>query len=638
MVLKVWLGSWAAAISLAHGGRSLVDEGTQAAEEDTSGPPKQEFHERDAFYVCASEGHHCDLRRNLRSVVTFESQWAMDYLNGLTYDNVMFHLGFFKKLHTFIAEELQSLPGKENCPNIILPKDWLKNISGTNTDPYNFGKLAANFWNSPKVGFYNIAAQGFEPDHLCSWREILKPHIMRVQTLVRNESKWMMWSMKKGRGDTGDKVATILEIDKAAVTDGMRAKWDKVYDATVKHDKEHPNYYKHMTANQQRTLPGVIRWAQTVQNAYFGTFVYGEGLPGYHSKAYFHEEVVHGAGKFVRNLDRANPADRMLRFGIPWIGGISGTILDIYLLARHLGYTGNALAYHLIIVVASLVAGSQHSLGELLMALAHCEMIDATGLKSIDTDVPVQGRLFSYVKKHNSARHFFATPNMKAMVAKINLPKDSFYDWLRAGNEKAGFNLYIKVLEEFVVGTHRSWKPHWRPFDLRTVWESFNIQMEPKERDLSSHLSKCITIMPKAVHAGEDFRQSVFRHGGYKDLENSNAEEVHAWRHWSSDGIYGLDAECISLIAIVNNVQRLMAPRWTLYGEIAHASASTTSSQEWMGQQQKLLFTMLNCVVEMDTASTCGQGHMSKHAFTTFYKISAVLHHTWADDMTARLS
>merc|ERR1719316_2203393 len=161
-----------------------------------------------------------------------------------------------------------------------------------------------------------------------------------LKSRIRSTSKFM-WSQEKGRGTEDDKAALTLGVDRSVISDAKGDDWQEQW-ATLKGEKE---MYRAMPAKQQRLLPGFIRWAQTFKNDNFGLFAYGDEdkwVDDTHD--FFFEDIIHGMGIHGRNLTSGSPADRMLFVGMPWIGGVSGSVVDFYFAARDLGYSGKDLA------------------------------------------------------------------------------------------------------------------------------------------------------------------------------------------------------------------------------------------------------------------------------------------------------
>ena len=249
---------------------------------------------------------------------------------------------------------------------------------------------------------------------------------------IRAKSNFM-WTQTKGRGVNADKAAMTTGVKRSVVSKAMGEHFQNQWKAS----RGEKAMYRTMPVNEQRLLPGVVRWSQTFQNNNFGIFAYGDGdawVDGTHG--FFFEPIIHGMRIHGRNLTWGSPADRMLLAGMPWIGGVSGSIVDFYLAARVLGYGGEELADLILVDIACLVAGGQHSLGELLFGAVQAD---------------IEGGAMQFQRGGDDGFSYFATPQFRQSVDVMNKPE---MEWVAARQEVTAdgglAGLYNSALEEFI--------------------------------------------------------------------------------------------------------------------------------------------------------------------------------------------
>eukprot|EP00929_Paragymnodinium_shiwhaense_P101563 TRINITY_DN64726_c0_g1_i1.p1 TRINITY_DN64726_c0_g1~~TRINITY_DN64726_c0_g1_i1.p1 ORF type:complete len:708 (-),score=87.79 TRINITY_DN64726_c0_g1_i1:256-2379(-) len=366
------------------------------------------------YHICRERGPYCDMRMNIKEQVDLESKWAWDFLQTLDLHRIDLFMQFVQRLHHHIATV-----NKErglHCPNAESLHDYLAYLRKRGFADARSGRAIANYVSSLHVAFKRAsdaiheAPALAEPPWNCAWR-VGSPGWGDTRTQLemrikgkRQQSKFM-WTQQKGRGTDLDKAAMTTGVRRDVVTDAM----GKTFEALWKLNRGEKEMYQVMPAADQRLLPGRVRWAQTFRNAEFGLYAYGDE-PKWTDAThdYFFQEIVHGMGIHGRNLTWGSPADRMLLLGMPWIGGVSGSHVDFYLAASNLGYTGKQLADLMLVDIACLVAGGQHSLGELLFA-------------ATEADIEDNGRP-RFEKDGDATYTYFATPSYKRLVAMMNLP------------------------------------------------------------------------------------------------------------------------------------------------------------------------------------------------------------------------
>lgn len=581
-----------------------------------------------AFYKCHSEGHFCDMRRNLRATVQHESVWAFRYLKSVRFPDLRHYFAMFDKLHAHV----QSLNEERDhlCSNVELPEDFLKRTRDHNDDPYNFGKIVANYANAPEVGFKHTsdgiadAAAGTPEHHTCSWtmgQAGWGDDLQDLKRRIRGENMFM-WTAHKGRGSGADKLSMVLEIPKSLVTNGLVSKWDLIYRKQTQRDEDNPNYYAHMTLRQQRTLPGVVKWSQTRQNRKFGLFSFGEfeGLPP-RANDFFYDEIIKGGGIHGRNLTEGNPADRMQHFGMPWIGGVSGSVVDFYIAARALGYTGQDLAVLVLLDIAALVAGGQHSMGELLWAAAVCELFDGLGLSPGSPSVKDPAESFHPFIDKDGKEWYFATPWMRDVIKLSNEPTEKWNALLRTLTEEDLYNLYLSATTEFVS----------RSMPITFAWSQFALPAV----DSASFAA----LMPcTKMEGAHDFRMAVFKYGAYGAVGSQHGEEHTAWSHWASDGLKGFASDTISAMELVMNVLSTLKPSWIIMAAhyTRHIPLDKKADEQfrWLRQREANLVTLYRCLDRPQVNRVFGssEGLVHETEFKTFYRIMAGTRNIAADD------
>lgn len=590
------------------------------------------------YFICKSVGNHCDFRRNMRVMVDFETDWAYRFLKQLRWSDVAEFFGVFDKLHTRIAHNNQAR--KASCPNVLHPGGFILRAKSIDLgDNLNFGTVMANYVNAPAVNFKaandaitDSSLPGRDP--ACSW-ELGEPgwgdHYEELRRKMRGPETKFMWSMEKGRGTAEDKIAMVYEIPKENTTNGLVTKFNKIYDANAARGKKHPHYYYKMSANQQSRLSGIVRWAQTRRNKYFGLHAFGDSREfhgGSSRSEYFFEEVIKGGGIHGRSLEPSNPADRMMWYGMPWIGGVSGSIVDFYITARALGYKGHVLAKLVLIDMACLIAGGQHSLGELMFGAAEAELVDSMGMKdtgfnsSFDREAAGEDDGFPPNTEDTMPR-YFATPQFQAIMKELN----DIRDWgqvRRSGEES--FVSYTTALNELARRSMMDWRHSWGPGE--------NDEKEEEEPEEGTHLmSKCIE---QNALAAQDFRVAVYWAGYWT-----------AWRHWSADGIDGFGGADMSPGEFIMNIASKLRPRWIIMSNIAwdtmrllHAGVSPTENTQftmaWLRERESNIANLFKCIdtpVMHTRFNFSVVGGISKKEFNTLYELVANTRDCVADDV-----
>lgn len=586
------------------------------------------------FSPCKSEGHFCDARRNLRATVEHESSWAFHYLHDVSYPDMRDYLDLFDKLHDHVAS-LNERRGHE-CQNVESPGAFLDRTRLVNIDPYNFGKVVANYANAPEVGFKHVsdemadAPAGSSERHTCSFRPGQAGWGDEFQELKRRirGMDMFMWKFHKGRGAAEDKIAMVSEIPKKVVSPGMVLKWDVLYRRFTRRDEAHPNFYPHMTLRQQRVLPGLVRWSQTRKNRKFGLFSFGdcEGLPC--TGSFFFKEIVKGGGIHGRNLSEGNPAERMQSFGMPWIGGVSGSVVDFYIAARALKYTGQELAVLVLLDIAALVAGGQHSMGELVWAAAVCELLDGLGVgrPGTPTHKDPQEKFRPFVDR-DGAEWYFATPWMRDVISLSNLPPRRWRRLVKTVPEQSLFDLYVSATTEFVSRS--------RPFPFS--WSKYVLDGGPASGRRA--LSKCTKLA-----GAHDFRLAVFARGGYSASGSDTGEEHTAWAHWATDDLGGLISPTLSAIEFVMNVASTLKASWLSMGEYHHhriqkllkaLHVHKSPNIHWLRRRESQLTDLYVCLDSAAVNKAFGGkvGMVEEAEFKTFYRMVAQERGNVADDV-----
>jgi hypothetical protein len=360
------------------------------------------------------------------------------------------------------------------------------------------GELIANYVNSKKVAFKSaiddIVDAGQDTNNAnCGWvkgQKGLGKDMEHLKEKIRGDGKFM-WLNAKGRGNDTDKAAMVMDVDVDLVNDIATKRFQIEYRRFQKQEGRN-EFYKYVPLDLQRRLPGIIRWAQTFENSNFGIFSYGDGEELFSQmklQRYFKEEIVHGMGIHGRHLQSGNPSHRMLSVGMPWIGGVSGSIVDFFLMARALGYSGKDLSRLVLLEIGALVAGGQHSLSELVFGAMECQLAGGGQF--------TWGSLTGFTQ----------------LVKEMNVPEP---EWLEVLKRNGGnlWALYLDALSEFV---RKAGPSGFNDIDYVDGVKSVDKTSAP--------MAKC--MKNPYVPAGGNFKRSVFEAGGAKS----------AWNAWSLSGL-----------------------------------------------------------------------------------------------------
>lgn len=401
----------------------------------------------DWWSLCDGRGMFCDMRRNIKDELDYESRWAYEVLTALAADKIELYLGFFSKLRQHIADTnaYRASLGYDACPNM---ESWDEHVKYWNEQGLHVnlsGRAIANYVNSVHAQFKK-ASDGVHyvkaTQKSCAWTQgeigwgAARTAVERKIKGKAPEKFKFMWRQEKGRGVAKDLAAMVTGVDRSTVSNTMAEVFDNLF-LLKKGEKE---YFKNMPGWRKRRLPGFIRWANTFSNDLFGIFSYGDAdawVDSHKVEKFFYNNIVHGMAVHGRNLTAGSPADRMRYSGMPWIGGVSGSIVDFYLAALNMGYTGRDLAEMMRIDMACLVAGGQHSLGELIFS-------------AVEADI--EGGELSF-EMNEETFTYFASLEWRRYVDLMNSPEEQWQTLIKPNalpSEGGLPGVYQAALDEFI--------------------------------------------------------------------------------------------------------------------------------------------------------------------------------------------
>jgi len=282
-----------------------------------------------------------------------------------------------------------------------------------------------------------------------------------VKFLPAIESQGFMWTLKKGRaadsdGATSDAQLLLFGEDATA---GINAQAIKSALGPTKGGEDLlAADYPCMSGS---TKKNVCLWRMQGRSKRCGLFFWGDessytppAKPGKTAtvfnacaSAYFTNYVGHGEGIHVRNAATSDhPGNRMLDFGMPWTGGVSGSVIEFYAMIRHLllnaasktmkikdtntefTLTNQIMAQLSLLNVATLVIAGHHSLGELLFGIASAEKTHGA-THTIDA-VSTHGSVDQVIKTtpHSSKNWYFYSSHMKEIIDTMNLGTKAAFD------------------------------------------------------------------------------------------------------------------------------------------------------------------------------------------------------------------
>eukprot|EP00928_Gymnodinium_smaydae_P032588 TRINITY_DN23558_c0_g2_i1.p1 TRINITY_DN23558_c0_g2~~TRINITY_DN23558_c0_g2_i1.p1 ORF type:complete len:671 (-),score=119.95 TRINITY_DN23558_c0_g2_i1:313-2304(-) len=616
------------------------------------------------FVKCKANDHYCDFARNLRSMVAFESTFAYEHLTSL--DNVTAHKFFdiFVDLHRHIAE-------KPHCKNLMLPEDYMHSVLPPGLkDVFNdWGRMLANYVNTPEAEVKKANDEIVDADageNSCAWRQNeagLGTQLEALKAKVR-KSGGFMWGMQKGRGSNRDKVVMLTNLNNDLVTAPMVEYFEEFYVKKYQPEGGKVDYvgaYSQLSANDQRQLASFLRWNLSYKSEYFGLFQYGNG--GKLHLKYFYRRIIHGGGIHGRNTADVNPAARMLDFGMPWIGGVSGSVLDFYLICKALGRSGYDLAEAVVNYMAALIAGHQHSLGELLFAAAMVEFEDrqesaednsesgggaagpasgaagndavvededqsesdgeaaghTLGVTGNDTMAEVQDQSesdggSSGVSEEESVLEetfspssngmYFASEEMMTLIRIMNLPQEDYKRWIDEQEYDGPHLLYIAALNEFFSRSGEF------EFDFGE-FEAIKPDVQVSSADQEA-LRDCL----QNEEAVWDFKSAIMSYGGYKEHQYDVGEDNHAWTQWANQGIDGITSR-ISAAAFVGRISKERTYVWTIMNEAANKHRGTNQQVDWLLKREANLGKLFDCLQGVQRSEG-----VSEEMFKQFYYLA----------------
>jgi len=360
------------------------------------------------FRKCEQRSPFCDMRLNLKDQMTYEIEWVLAYLRKFGKEPQLgsgivtkfgapdafteFAKDFKEKLEDINKREGRKLlPVKERGCKYLhthkefkahLTKESNKLFENVRLDPGGLGQFytnwMSNLWVNFKFGSDAITDAGETggTPAVCSWTQGDKAWGTTDNNLKKMIRTGFMWKQGKGRGTAEDRLSMTSGAPRNILNFISAGAWIAEYNE-LKNDTGRKNE-KRLKDNhacpleRKAALPGVERWAMTFKNRRLGFFAYGDTPPFIsevlQTQNYFFEEIVHGFGIHGRNRTAGNPADRMRYVGMPWIGGVSGSVVDFYIAAKKFGFSGKTLTDMVMSDVAFLAAAGQHSVSELVFA------------------------------------------------------------------------------------------------------------------------------------------------------------------------------------------------------------------------------------------------------------------------------
>lgn len=392
---------------------------------------------------CTVRGPFCDMRLNVKDQADYESRWAHQFLHTLSKERIAIYLHFFERMYHHVLET-NSKRGT-NCTNVLPFQLWVDHLRRRGFDVSMNGRLVANYGNSNRVQWKRTSDMMHHNVSGCSYfneepgwgtRPAWVEHRMGPHQAEFPEGlDKYMWTEKKGRGIPEDLASMVMNIDRSDVTAKMGIEVELAW-LSGRGESEHD---RGLPTAEQHLLPSQKRWNNGYKNHHFGIYSYGDEPDWFersNAKSYFFEGLTHGMGILYRNLTRTSPADRQLDAGMPFVGGGSGSLTDLHLAARDLGYSGLVLAELKLVACACLIAGGHHSLFDLLISAVDAERQD------IDSE--------SFTRSGEQIT-YFGFPLAKELIQIMNLPESEYQSAQEALASKGGLpKLYGDVVDEFI--------------------------------------------------------------------------------------------------------------------------------------------------------------------------------------------
>lgn len=417
----------------------------------------------------------CDARWNLISNVRYESEWAVNWIGSMP-------RAFENKLDAYMDKLVGYLNGMSTCTDVVehltnykdyksSDESWTNGKtkptapSGTSTDSYA-GRRAVEFFSLAHPqwrGFTELLFDGETKDGTttktttCAWDPPAAGQTKGPTRLfvsgVKAKTAGFMWDNFKGRADfdTTDNAVKASNVDPMRMTlFGADATAIGNAAAVLALVKSAGAEGVDSTAAPCIASQAVCKWRLQFKSKRCGLYFWGdESYTKSNNKRvdctnYFSNTISHGEGIHSRNpaTTTDNPSRRMLEWGMPWIGGVSGSVVEFYALAAHVlenvadkdltitssgakvgTFNEHTLAQLTLINVATLVVAGHHSLGELLFGVGSAERDRLKDKAAIEA--PAKKQKFTQ-NAHGSKKWYFYSDKMKAIIAHMNKPTANY--------------------------------------------------------------------------------------------------------------------------------------------------------------------------------------------------------------------
>jgi len=436
------------------------------------------------YRKCEQRSPFCDMRLNLKDQMTYETEWVLAYLDKfgeLEPGNEPTKFGAPEAFTLFVdryKEKLEQLNKREgahtffrHCAYLHTYEEFKAHLLLTGhqlIQPGELGRFYANWmsniWVNWKKASDAIGDAG-EPGKpaICSWTQNEKGWGTTTEVLKTKIRTGFMWDDAKGRGTAEDRLSMTSGAPRDILNYISADAWVAEYDK-MKDDADLCKANHALPLPMKAALPGVERWAMTFKNRRLGFFSYGD-TPSFISKDangkdYFFEQIVHGFGIHGRSTSPGNPADRFRYVGMPWIGGVSGSVVDFYIAAKELGFSGKTLTDMVMSDVAFLAAAGQHSVSELVFA---CTSIFLEGPKKSEDEMSEADEDLKKEADYDDQKHPFKIESWRELVNIMNKEVKEGEDWKGDHDLPALFNM---AMREFMKLSNHGWVASRSPFAM----------------------------------------------------------------------------------------------------------------------------------------------------------------------------
>lgn len=436
--------------------------------------------------VCSGPSDACDNEWNVKSQVLRESEWAYIFLKEKV------TLRHERQVAAVIDKMVATLNATASCKviedQLHLTYGQYKSVVQRNkliTAGDSPGKRIALYFAASTVGWREFLTGMVDGevvvggkttiDKSCKWDSTGASE--SLDTLVKRASSGdlsggFMWTMKKGRntaGDAGTKIlfsATPSQLSTANDAFAQLGAVKPLDDPAVQTIQE--------KFRSSAAIPPVA-WRMESKSLDAGLYFYNQAPALF--KNYFPTWVAHGQGINIRSSDATDgPAKRMLEYGMPWIGGVSGSVVDFYSVISVIGpsakpygkslprlifqswyypgfkmplrWTEQVLADMVTLLMAHLGIAGHHSLGEALYGAAQTELA-YTATLATPRPASEEGALVQ-TTSCKGKNYYFYSHHMAPLIEATRVPLGAFNYGAQTAERQA---LYDAAIADFIGRT-----------------------------------------------------------------------------------------------------------------------------------------------------------------------------------------